>query len=137
MQPKAERRAGLAQEHFNETNALIELLDKLSSRLTSLVKLEDAFIDQLMELKQLAWVARNAGGDASVWCPMRSAGSRCPPMRMLRYTTNVSQARDRVVDARGHGRRPAAAGQVQRRSRQRPSGNTSAADYTDLRDEGR
>ena len=31
-----------------------------------LVKLEDAYVDQLMELKQHAWVVRNAGGDASV-----------------------------------------------------------------------
>ena len=63
-QPKAERRAGLAQEYFDEITALIELLDKLSMQLTNSVKLEDAFIDQLMQIKQLAWLTRNAGGDS-------------------------------------------------------------------------
>src|SRR5262249_13721314 len=62
LRPKAERRPALAQEIFDEANNLLAFLDKVSSQLTKSVKLEDALIDQLMELKQLAWVARNAGG---------------------------------------------------------------------------
>src|SRR5882757_2741863 len=65
-QPKAARRAGLAKEFFAETSGLIELLDKLSSAITRSVKLDDAYIDQLMELKQLAWFARTSAGNASV-----------------------------------------------------------------------
>src|SRR5262245_17149519 len=51
LRPKAERRAGLAQEHLNETNALLTLLDNTSSVLSRAVKLEDAFIDQVLQLK--------------------------------------------------------------------------------------
>ena len=65
-QPKAARRSGLAKEFFAETSALIELLDRLSSAITRSVKLDDAYIDQLMELKQLAWFARTSAGNASV-----------------------------------------------------------------------
>src|SRR4030095_14588989 len=66
LRPKSERRPGIAQEHFAEANALIATLDRLSARLNELVKLDDALIDQLMALKQLAWVARDSAGDASV-----------------------------------------------------------------------
>jgi methyl-accepting chemotaxis protein len=91
LRPKAERRAGLAQEFLNETNGLLDTLDKLSSRLTRLVKLEDAYIDQLMELKQLAWLVRNAGGDASVLISNRLGGLPFPPDVMLKYTAGVSK----------------------------------------------
>src|SRR5262249_2767523 len=91
MQPKANRRAGLPQEFFNEVNGLLDTLDKLSSRLTRLVKLEDAYIDQLMELKQLAWVARNAGGDASVMISNRLNGQPLAPDAMLQYNANITK----------------------------------------------
>ena len=74
------------------TNALMELLDKLSSQLTRSVKLEDSFIDQLMNLKQLAWMARNAGGDASVVISNALGGIPIPPDAMLKYTANVAKA---------------------------------------------
>ena len=89
--PKAERRPALAQEFFNHTNALLEMLDKLSSRLTQLVKLEDAYVDQLMGLKQLAWVARNAGGDASVMISNKLGGQPLPPDALLKYAAHVSR----------------------------------------------
>ena len=57
-QPKAQRRAGIADEYFKATDEAITLLDRLSTELTKLVKLDDAFIDQLMEIKQNAWVTR-------------------------------------------------------------------------------
>jgi len=64
-QPKAARRAGLAQEYVDHGTVVIEMIELLSSRLTRRVKLEDAFVDQLMEIRQLAWVTRVLGGDAS------------------------------------------------------------------------
>ncbi len=89
--PLATRRQGLAQEYNNMTAALMESLDNISSQLTRSVKLEDSFVDQLMELKQLAWVARNAGGDASVLISNGLSGLPVPPDAMLRYTTNLSK----------------------------------------------
>jgi methyl-accepting chemotaxis protein len=90
-QPKAARRPTLAKEFFDEANALLETLDKLSARLTRFIKLEDGYVDQLMALKQFAWVVRNAGGDASVIISNTLGGQPLPAEPLLRYNTNVSK----------------------------------------------
>jgi methyl-accepting chemotaxis protein len=64
--PQAERRAGLADEYKTEATALIELLDKVSARLAAAVKQSDPFIGQMLAARDLGWLARNAGGDASL-----------------------------------------------------------------------
>ncbi len=90
-QPKSARRPNIAQEFFSEVDTLLGVLDKLSTRLTRMVKLEDAYIDQLMGLKELAWVARNAAGDASVMVSNTLAGHKLPAEPQLRYTANVTR----------------------------------------------
>src|ERR1700704_1669007 len=90
MQPKAARRQTLAQEFFNEANAMMELLDRLSSQLTRAVKLDDAYIDQLLELKQLAWLVRNAAGDASLMVS-NGLNGQIPPDALLKYTAHISK----------------------------------------------
>jgi methyl-accepting chemotaxis protein len=90
-QPKAARRQGLAQEYQDEATTLMETLDKLTLRLNKLVKLEDALIDQLMELKQLAWVVRNEGGESSVLVSNTLGGRPLPPDAFLKYTAHVSK----------------------------------------------
>ncbi|AXK83621.1 HAMP domain-containing protein [Pseudolabrys taiwanensis] len=65
MQPKSARPAALADEFFKSLTALMETLDKVSSQMAHLVKLQDSFIDQLMQLKQLAWIMRNGAGDTA------------------------------------------------------------------------
>ncbi len=90
-QPKASRRAGLAKDLYDETDGLIELLGKLSSQLATSVKLQDSFIDQLMQMKQLAWVVRNAGGDSSVLISNGLGGQPFPPDAFLKYTAYVSK----------------------------------------------
>jgi methyl-accepting chemotaxis protein len=91
-QPKASRKPTLAKEYFDEVDGLIAFLDKLSSQLTTSVKLEDAYIDQLLQLKQLAWVARNNGGDSAVMISNRLGGQSLPADAMLRYTAFVAKA---------------------------------------------
>jgi methyl-accepting chemotaxis protein len=91
LQPKAARRAGLAKEYFDELDSFINMLDKLSTRLVQLIVLQDAFVDRLMEVKQLAWVARNAGGDASVMISNVLGGQPLPADALLKYTANVSR----------------------------------------------
>ncbi len=91
LQPKAARRPGLADEYFKETDDLLKFIDKLSTRLTTSIKLQDSFIDQLMELKQLAWVVRNAGGDASVVVSNTLSGRPLPANAWDEYVTNVSK----------------------------------------------
>jgi methyl-accepting chemotaxis protein len=90
-QPKAQRRAGLAQDFFKETSGLLESLDKLSSLLTREVKLQDAFVDQLMALKQLAWIARNTAGDAQVMISNGIAAQKLPPESLARYSANLAK----------------------------------------------
>ncbi len=91
VQPKSERPPGLAKEAFKAASDLIKLLDQISSQLTRSVKLQDAYIDQLMELKELAWVARNAGGDTSLMVSNALGGIPLPPDAMQKYTSNVSR----------------------------------------------
>jgi methyl-accepting chemotaxis protein len=91
-QPKASRKAALAKEYFDETTALIELIDKLGSQLTTSVKLEDAYIDQLLQIKQLAWIARQNGGEASSMISNRLAGQPLPADAISRYWGFIGKA---------------------------------------------
>jgi methyl-accepting chemotaxis protein len=92
LKPKAARRAGLAQEYSSEIGSFIDMLDALSTRLVRLIALQDAFVDRLMEVKQLAWVVRNAGGDASVVISNTLGGQPLAADAFLKYTANVSKA---------------------------------------------
>jgi hypothetical protein len=56
----------VADEYKADTTALIDLLDKVSARLAAVVKKSDPFIGQMLAARDLGWLARNAGGDASV-----------------------------------------------------------------------
>ena len=64
--PKAERRAALSGEFMSETGKLLETLEKFSARLFASVKYNDPIIDQMMAMKEIAWIVRNEGGEASV-----------------------------------------------------------------------
>ena len=66
QQPKAARRAGIAEDTFKAADDMINFIDKVSSQLTQSIKLQDAYIDQVMELKELAWIVRNGAGNAAV-----------------------------------------------------------------------
>ena len=77
-QPKADRPAGLAKEYFDETVGMERLIGRVSSDLTQSIKLDDSYIDQLMELKELAWVARSAAGEVSVTISNGLAGALAP-----------------------------------------------------------
>jgi len=90
-QPKASRRAGLSEEYNSVTSGLLTSLDKLSERLTNMVKLDDSMIDQLLAIKQLAWIARNSAGDAQVMISNGLGGLKLPPEPMLFYTKNMGR----------------------------------------------
>ncbi|WP_051356551.1 methyl-accepting chemotaxis protein [Azorhizobium doebereinerae] len=89
--PKAERRPSLLADYGNETAALLDLLDRISGQLVKAVKLQDAYVDQLMQLKQLAWATRNAAGDTALLVSNPLAGRPLVPEPMLKYTALVSQ----------------------------------------------
>jgi methyl-accepting chemotaxis protein len=56
----------LANRHWDEETALLGTLSKVSSALTDSIKGDDDFVDEMMEMKQLAWMVRNGAGDASL-----------------------------------------------------------------------
>ena len=64
--PKAARRAALAQEYFDTTASLLKTLDRVSAALAAAVNHQDATIDQLLAIKQTAWLLRNTAGEASL-----------------------------------------------------------------------
>ena len=55
--PKASRRPALAKEYLDTAGGLLETMDKVSARLVAAVNHSDAVIDQLLMIKQVAWLA--------------------------------------------------------------------------------
>ncbi|NVO15460.1 MAG: methyl-accepting chemotaxis protein [Rhodoplanes sp.] len=66
MKPKAQRRAGLGNEIVATAEALIDLLQKAGTAIDTAARNRDAVIDQMMLLKDAAWLVRSDGGDISV-----------------------------------------------------------------------
>jgi methyl-accepting chemotaxis protein len=90
-QPKASRPADLAEQAFKEANELFGLIDKLSTRVAVAIKLHDALIDQMMEIKQLAWTMRNMSGDATLVILNPMWGKPVSPTAMNDYIADVSK----------------------------------------------
>jgi methyl-accepting chemotaxis protein len=63
--PKASRRPALGKEFMDNAAALLETLDKVSTRIAATVNHDDPVIDQMLMIKQLAWLMRNTAGEAS------------------------------------------------------------------------
>jgi methyl-accepting chemotaxis protein len=90
-QPKASRPAGVAEQWMKQTNDMLDLIDKLSKSLTVAIKLQDPYIDQLMELKDLGWAARFAAGESSVVISNTLSGRPLPATAWDDYITNVTK----------------------------------------------
>jgi methyl-accepting chemotaxis protein len=84
--PKASRRPTLAKEYFDTTAALLVTLEKLSSALAAAVNHKDATIDQLLAIKQNAWLLRNTAGEASLLISKGLAAGTMAPESRLTYT---------------------------------------------------
>jgi methyl-accepting chemotaxis protein len=90
-QPKSARDAALAKEFIDSTTGMIDMLDKLATELTKLIILQDPYVDQLMELKQLAWIVRHNAGDLSVMVSNPLNGVPLLPEPMIKYTALLSK----------------------------------------------
>jgi methyl-accepting chemotaxis protein len=66
VEPKASRRVALAKEYLESEDGLMTILEKLSPVLASSVNHQDATIDQLLMIKQMAWLLRQNAGESSV-----------------------------------------------------------------------
>jgi methyl-accepting chemotaxis protein len=87
--PKASRRLALAKEYLETTAALLVTLDKLSASLAAAVNHQDATIDQLLAIKQSAWLLRNTAGEASLLVSKGLAAGTVAPETRLTYTKFV------------------------------------------------
>jgi len=64
--PLAGRRAGLGEEYLREGLALQTSLEAVAAQLFAEIQHQDAVVDQMMTVKQLAWLARSSGGEAAL-----------------------------------------------------------------------
>ncbi|WP_445218225.1 methyl-accepting chemotaxis protein [Bradyrhizobium sp. Pa8] len=87
--PKDQRRAGLPKEYMETTQGLLETLDKLSGVLAATVNHQDAVIDQLLSIKQNAWLLRNTAGEASLVVSTGLAAGKITPEARYNYTQHV------------------------------------------------
>jgi methyl-accepting chemotaxis protein len=87
--PKASRRLALAKEYSDSTVALLETLDKVSAALAASVNHLDATFDQLLAIKQIAWLLRNTAGEASVTVSNGLNTGKLSPELHLYYTKNI------------------------------------------------
>jgi methyl-accepting chemotaxis protein len=65
-QPKVLRRPALVKEYMEATEASLQTLETVSARLAAAVNHNDPVIDQLLAIKQLAWLVRSRSGEASL-----------------------------------------------------------------------
>jgi methyl-accepting chemotaxis protein len=84
-QPKASRRPALNKEYVDITNVLLERLEKLSGVLAADVNHQDATIDQLLQIKQTAWLLRNTAGEASLIISTGLAAGKVTPEARQNY----------------------------------------------------
>ena len=87
--PKASRRAALGKEYMETTQALLETLEKVSAQLAAAVNHHDPVIDQLLSIKQAAWLLRNTAGEGSLLVANGLAAGRATPENKLAYTKFV------------------------------------------------
>jgi methyl-accepting chemotaxis protein len=84
--PKASRRPELTKEYMTTANAMLETLEKLSGALAGAVNHQDATIDQLLAIKQIAWLLRNTAGEASLIVSTGLSAGKVSPETRLAYT---------------------------------------------------
>ncbi len=84
--PKASRRPELAKEYMTTTSTMLETLEKLSGTLAGAVNHQDATIDQLLAIKQIAWLLRNTAGEASLIVSTGLSSGKVTPETRLAYT---------------------------------------------------
>jgi methyl-accepting chemotaxis protein len=90
--PKASRRPELAKEYADAATALLQTLDRMSTQLTAAVNHMDPSVDQLLAIKQLAWLVRDSGGQAALQLSSAFATGRLPPEARQTYTRFITGA---------------------------------------------
>ncbi len=87
--PRASRRIALAKEYLETEDALMSILEKLSPVLAASVNHQDATIDQLLMIKQMAWLLRQNAGESSVIVGNALTTGKISPESQLAFTKFV------------------------------------------------
>ncbi len=87
-QPKSARPPELADAYGKEGDGMIAALDSWGTRLVKSISLQDPYVDQLLEIKQLAWTMRNAAGNQSLVISNGISGIAPPPDVLTGYNRN-------------------------------------------------
>ena len=91
-QPKASRRAALGKEYADAATTLLQTLEKLVTQLSAAASHNDPVVDQLLAIKQIAWLVRDTGGQAAVLLSQGLNAGRLPPearQTYAKYTTGA------------------------------------------------
>jgi methyl-accepting chemotaxis protein len=88
LQPKSARPAGLGEDYNKQGTALADALDSWGTRLVKSISLQDPYVDQLLEIKQLAWIMRNAAGEMNLLVANGLGGIAPPPDALSIHNTN-------------------------------------------------
>ncbi len=88
-QPKASRRPTLVKEYMETAEALLQTLETVSARLAVAVSHNDPVIDQLLSIKQAAWLLRSTSGEASLLLSSGLTAGRMTPEARQNYTKFV------------------------------------------------
>ena len=89
VKPKAARRSGLPKEYGETFDALLAVLDKISGNVAASVNHQSATVDQLLVIKQMAWLMRNTAGEASLIISNGLTAGKVSPEQVLSYTKLV------------------------------------------------
>ena len=98
--PIAARRAALGPEYLREGLAMQTTLEEISARVFAAIRHDDAQVDQLMTMKQLAWLARDSAGEASLMISRGIVAGSLAPDATRKYDAFLgnSQAAIRALD---------------------------------------
>jgi methyl-accepting chemotaxis protein len=88
--PKSARPSTLARDYQKELSTLLDTLGTASTDLTGSIKNNDAFIDEMMEIKELAWMVRNTAGDASLTISNGFSVGKLMPDMVASYNNSVA-----------------------------------------------
>ena len=90
--PKSARRVGLADEYLEAGLALQAVLEQISTRAFAAIRSSDAFVDQMLDLKALAWLVRDRAGEASLLISQGLVMGKLPADARGKYDTHVGGA---------------------------------------------
>lgn len=92
VKPSSERRAGLADEYTKAGLDLQNQLEKVSTSIFAAIRGQDPAVDQMMEVKALAWLARDRAGEGSLLISKGLAAGKVAPDVRSKYDTFMGGA---------------------------------------------